>query len=72
MTAFDPTEAYGTAMTTVQAFYLALAAGNGDEAARFVIPQKRIEYPIRNDGRMPSFDFRLPHHVSGSLFLYAI
>lgn len=28
-------------MTTVQAFYLALAAGSGEEAARFVIPQKR-------------------------------
>jgi hypothetical protein len=39
-------EGYGTAMTTVQAFYLALAAGNGDEAAKFVIPQKRSIGPL--------------------------
>jgi Domain of unknown function (DUF4431) len=32
----DPTDAYGTAMTTVQAFYLALSAGSGEEAARRV------------------------------------
>lgn len=44
--ASDPTEAYGTAMTTVQAFYLALAAGSGDEAVRFVIPQKRAVGPL--------------------------
>jgi hypothetical protein len=42
----DPTEAYGTAMTTVQAFYLALGAGNGEEAARFVIPHKRQVGPL--------------------------
>jgi hypothetical protein len=42
----DPTEAYGTAMTTVQAFYLALAAGSGEEAARFVIPGKRASGPL--------------------------
>jgi hypothetical protein len=28
---FDPTKGHGTAMTTVQAFYMALGAGNGDE-----------------------------------------
>lgn len=44
--ASDSTEAYGTAMTTVQAFYLALAAGSGDEAAKFVIPQKRAVGPL--------------------------
>ena len=44
--AADPTEAYGTAMTTVQAFYLALAAGNGDEAASFLIPEKRASGPL--------------------------
>jgi hypothetical protein len=44
--ASDPTAAYGTAMTTVQAFYLALAAGNGDEAASFVIPEKRVRGPL--------------------------
>lgn len=45
----DPTESYGTAMTTVQAFYLALAAGNGDEAASFVIPEKRHVRPLSAD-----------------------
>jgi hypothetical protein len=44
--ASDPTAAYGTAMTTVQAFYLALAAGNGDEAASFVVPEKRVRGPL--------------------------
>jgi Domain of unknown function (DUF4431) len=38
---FDPTRAYGTAMTTVQAFYMALGAANGDEASKFVVPEKR-------------------------------
>ena len=33
-------------MTTVQAFYLALAAGNGDEAAGFVVQQKRAIGPL--------------------------
>ena len=28
-------------MTTVQAFYLALGAGSGDEASKFVVPEKR-------------------------------
>ena len=28
-------------MTTVQAFYMALGAGNGDEASKFVVPEKR-------------------------------
>jgi hypothetical protein len=45
----DPTEAYGTAMTTVQAFYLALAAGSGEEAARFVVPEKRAAGPLSAD-----------------------
>jgi hypothetical protein len=38
---FDSTKAYGTAMTTVQAFYMALGAGNGEEASKFVVPEKR-------------------------------
>jgi hypothetical protein len=42
----DPTETYGTAMTTVQAFYLALSVGSGEEAARFVIPEKRGKGPL--------------------------
>ncbi|MGO9174029.1 MAG: hypothetical protein ACLP7P_18985 [Rhodomicrobium sp.] len=33
-------------MTAVQAFYLALAAGNGEEAASFLIPQKRASGPL--------------------------
>jgi hypothetical protein len=41
-----PTAGYGTAMTTVEAFYLALEAGNGDEAATFVVPQKRQPGPL--------------------------
>jgi hypothetical protein len=44
--ASEPIGAYGTAMTTVQAFYLALAAGNGEEAASFLIPQKRASGPL--------------------------
>jgi len=36
----EPTDEYGTALTTVRAFYLALAAGNGAEAARMVIPER--------------------------------
>ena len=42
----EPFEAYNTAMTTVQAFYLALAAGDGVEAASFVIPEKRASGPL--------------------------
>jgi Domain of unknown function (DUF4431) len=38
---FDPTKGYGTAMTTVQGFYMALAAANGEEASRFIVPEKR-------------------------------
>jgi hypothetical protein len=32
--------------TTVQAFYYALEAGNGEEASRFVVPQKRQSGPL--------------------------
>jgi hypothetical protein len=39
-------QSYGTAMTTVQAFYAALSAGNGEEAAKFVIPKKRSSGPL--------------------------
>jgi hypothetical protein len=44
--AFDPTRAYGTAMTTVQAFYIALGAADGDEASKFVVPDKRASGPL--------------------------
>ena len=33
-------------MTTVQAFYAALGAGNGEEAVKFVIPKKRSSGPL--------------------------
>ena len=36
-----PTDVEGSAMTTVQGFYVALAAGDGKEAAKFVSPGKR-------------------------------
>ena len=36
-------------MTTVQAFDLALAAGSGDEAARFVVPEKRATGALSAD-----------------------
>lgn len=32
--------------TTVEAFYLALAAGSGAEAAKFIIPEKRMKGPF--------------------------
>ncbi|MDI1265721.1 MAG: DUF4431 domain-containing protein [bacterium] len=47
--ATDPTDAYGTPMTTVRAFYLALAAGSGSEAARFVVAEKRAAGPLSAD-----------------------
>jgi hypothetical protein len=37
----DPTAEYGTAAATVRAFYDALAAGNGAEAAGFIAPERR-------------------------------
>ncbi|MER9740896.1 hypothetical protein [Mesorhizobium sp. M0187] len=42
----DITEEYGTAATTVRAFYYALADGNGDQAAQYVIPEKRNRGPL--------------------------
>lgn len=42
----DPTEASGGAMAAVQSFYLALAEGDGDRAARFVVPEKRTAGPF--------------------------
>ena len=44
--AFDPTKSHGTSMTTVQGFYLALSAGNGEEAVKFVVPEKRTSGPL--------------------------
>ena len=42
----DITEEYGTAASTVRAFYYALAAGDGDTAAGFIVPEKRVSGPL--------------------------
>lgn len=42
----DPTEAYGTAATVVEAFYLALGAGDGVTAATFIVPEKTSSGPF--------------------------
>jgi hypothetical protein len=44
--AYDPTKSYGTPQTTVEAFYLALGAGDGREATRFLIPNLRSSGPL--------------------------
>lgn len=45
----DLTWAYGTAATTVQAFYEALAVGDGLEASSFIVPEKRSGGPLSAD-----------------------
>ncbi len=42
----DPTDTFGTAATTVEAFYLALGTGDGALAARFVVSEKRSKGPF--------------------------
>lgn len=42
----DPTADYGTAATTIRAFYTALHAGQGDTAAQMVVPEKRGAGPF--------------------------
>jgi len=42
----DITTEYGTAASTVRAFYYALAAGNGDDAASFIVPERRVSGPF--------------------------
>lgn len=42
----DPTADYGTAATTIRAFYAALHAGQGDTAAQMVVPEKRGAGPF--------------------------
>ena len=37
----DITKDYGTAATSVRAFYYALGDGNGDQAALFIVPERR-------------------------------
>lgn len=44
--ASDPTRNYGSAATTVEAFYLALGAGDGITAASFIIPEKAEKGPL--------------------------
>jgi len=39
---YDITTEYGTAATTVRGFYEALSAGSGDQAATFIIQDKRV------------------------------
>lgn len=45
---------YGTAATTIRAFYLALEAGDGITAAKFVVPEKRQNGPL-SAGAMTTF-----------------
>ena len=42
----DPKEADGGGLAAVQAFYLALAEGKGEEASRLVVPDKRASGPF--------------------------
>ena len=42
----DPTAEYGTAATTIRAFYSALGSGQGGVAANFVVPEKRSSGPF--------------------------
>lgn len=42
----DPTDNYGTGATTVEAFYMALGAGDGATAAAFIIPEKTAKGPF--------------------------
>ena len=37
----DITKDYGSAATSVRAFYYALGDGNGDQAALFIVPERR-------------------------------
>lgn len=42
----DPTEEYGTAATTIRAFYSALGSGEGGVAASLVVPEKTASGPF--------------------------
>ena len=42
----EPGSFFGTAATTVQAFYMALSVGDGEEASALVIPDKRMNGPL--------------------------
>jgi hypothetical protein len=44
--AIDLSSEYGTPATTVRAYYLALAAGDGATAAKFVVPEKSSTGPL--------------------------
>jgi hypothetical protein len=59
----DPTEAYDTPMTTVQGFYMALAAGSGEQASAFLVPEKRSRGPLSAEA-MTRFHGRLDEPLS--------
>ena len=42
----DPTKEFGTPATTIRAFYYALGQGSGEEASKYVIPEKRRSGPL--------------------------
>ena len=42
----DPTQEYGTAATTVRAFYTALSTGDGELASGFIVPERRTTGPL--------------------------
>jgi hypothetical protein len=48
------TREYGTAATVVRAFYYALADGNGETAAQYIVPEKRNKFAY-SPGAMTKF-----------------
>lgn len=59
----DITQSYGTAATTIEAFYAALRAGNGKLAADFVIPEKTKKGPF-SPGALTAFYGSLAEPIS--------
>lgn len=57
------TQSYGTAATTIEAFYAALRAGNGKLAADFVIPEKTKKGPF-SPGALTAFYGSLAEPIS--------
>jgi len=54
VSAEDITEEYGTAASTIRAFYYALAAGDGATASNYVVPEKRSK-PAFSAGALSAF-----------------
>src|SRR5580704_10848921 len=48
------TDEYGTAATTIRAFYAALHDGQGEIASRMVVPEKRASGPL-STGQLTKF-----------------